>query len=178
MYEKKHDFVEEAFLQLSFAIKLWNFPDVHPIDKNEFDVEIKVIDKDSRICLPANQFKSYDDIKIASENNLSICFGIAANTLWEAIRKKNGLETGQLDPDVNGINSIASLVYVIRCCFAHGPAQPVWHITEKYKTQYRIRNKTIDLREVEDDMPFDYSRIDGHDTLWLLKKIALEEGFI
>ena len=133
--------VDTAFLQLSFALKLWNFLDVHPIDKDDFDIALTVEDGAARICLPHNEFATYDAVRVASEHNVSICFGVAANTLWEAMREKGDLRTGDLDPEADRAGNLASLTYMIRCCFAHGPAAPVWRIARnKYRTRYRVRN--------------------------------------
>ena len=179
MNQRNLDLVETAFVQLSFAIKIWHFLDVHPIEKEAFDIALTVEDEGSRVCLPHNEFASYDAIRVASEHNISICFGVAANTLWEAMREKRNLESGQLDPDADKASNIASLTYMIRCCFAHGPAAPVWQIQrEKYKTQYRVGNKLIDLSGIADGTPFDYALIGGYETLWFLKAEALAEELI
>lgn len=179
MTERENDFVREAFLQLSFAIKMWHFLREHPIDKEKFDTDITVENNSSRVCLSQNEFESYDQIIIASENNMSICFGIAANTLWEAMKKKKDITPAKLNPEIDKANNIISLTYMIRCCFAHGPAQPVWHIEkDKYRTQYKVGNVEIDLRNIVNGTSFDYATIGGYDTLWLLKNVALEEGLI
>ena len=179
MNQRSLDLVDTAFLQLSFAIKLWHFLDDHPIDKDAFDIALIVEDEGSRVCLPHNEFESYDAIKVASEHNISVCFGVAANTLWEAMRVNSNLESRQLNPDADKASNIASLTYMVRCCFAHGPAAPVWQIqNEKYKTQYRIGNKVIDLRGIDNGTPFDYALIGGYETLWFLKAEALAEGLI
>lgn len=171
--------VDTAFLQLSFAIKLWHFLDVHPIDKDAFDIDLTLEEEGVRICLPQNEFASYDAVRVASEHNISICFGVAANTLWEAMREKGDLRTGDLRPDADRADSLASLTYMIRCCFAHGPAAPVWRIERnKYKTRYRVGNKEINLSGMEDGTPFEYASIGGHETLWLLKSEAFAEGLI
>ena len=173
------DLVDTAFLQLSFALKLWHFLDEHPIDRDAFDIALTVEDEGARICLPHNQFESYDAIRVASEHNISLCFGAAANTLWEAMREKSGRESGDLNPDVDRASNIASLTYMIRCCFAHGPAAPVWQVrSEKYKTQYHVGNKVIDLSDVAEGTPFDYGSIGGYETLWFLKAEALAEELI
>ena len=179
MNQRNLDLVDTAFLQLSFAIKLWYFLDKHPIDKDAFDIALTVNDEGSRVCLPHNEFESYDAMRVASEHNISICFGVAANTLWEAMREKTNIKTGQLNPDADRASNIASLTYMIRCCFAHGPATPVWQIrSEKYKTQYRVGNKEIDLRGIANGTPVDYASIGGYETLWFLKAEALAEGLI
>ncbi len=47
MSEPHFDHVDPAFLQLSFAIKLWHYLDVHQIEKNEFDIPLTIEDPDN-----------------------------------------------------------------------------------------------------------------------------------
>ncbi len=174
MNQPNLEIIDSAFLQLSFALKLWHFLDVHPIEKEIFDGNLTIEDEGSRIALPHNEFPNYGAVKVASENNFSICFGAVANTLWEAISERYALSSRQLDPEADRIQNLASLAYMIRCCFAHRPASPVWRIqNRKYKTTYRVGNKVIGLSNVEDGTPFEYSSIQGYETLWLLKAEAL-----
>jgi len=85
-----------AFLQLSFAVKLRHYIDEHPIDKGQFDISLTVEDADDRICLPHNEFKSQEDLLLAADNNISICFGVAAISLWLAIEEKGEGEVDAL----------------------------------------------------------------------------------
>jgi hypothetical protein len=167
------DHIETAFHQLSFAIKLWHYTDTEKIDKGIFDIDLTIQDESNCIVLHGNEFESYTDLIVASENNISICFGAAALTLWEAIREKTSYEPRQLDPLADIKQNLASLSYMIRCCFAHGTAVPVWSIFNvKYKTQYRLGNKVVDLSNVSNGQAFDYSSIGGYETLWFLKNEA------
>lgn len=170
-YHLQH--IETAFHQLSFAIKLWNYTDLEKIDKEAFDIDLTIQEVNNCVVLLGNEFKTYTDLIIASENNISICFGAASLTLWEAIREKTNYEPKSLDPQADKKQNLASLSYMIRCCFAHGTAAPVWSIyNQKYKTQYNIGNKTVDLSQVTNGQAFDYSSIGGYETLWILKNEA------
>ncbi|HEY6288278.1 MAG TPA: hypothetical protein VIW48_02425 [Nitrospiraceae bacterium] len=174
-----YDHIDTAFLQLSFAIKLWNFLDEYPIDKETFDIDLTIEDPGSRICLPCNEFQTYQDLQLAAENNISICFGAVAITLWEAIHEHSGLVSRKLNPINSRKESLAALSYMLRCCFAHGTARPVWSIQDsKYKTTYRVGSKSIDLSQVADQQAFDYSSIGGYETLWYLKAESRAEGLI
>ena len=174
-----HDHINTAFLQLSFAIKLWNFLDEHPIDKEKFDIDLTIQDPGNCVCLSGGEFHTYQDLQIASENNISIAFGAAAITLWEAIRERGSVSTKQLDPKGSQKDSLATLSYMLRCCFAHGTAAPVWSIRDKkYRMQYHVGNKTIDLSAIKDRQVFDYQSIGGYETLWLLKAEAHANGLL
>lgn len=171
------DALETGFLQLSFAIKLWHYLDEHPINKELFDIDLTIEDLPRRVCLPGNEFHSYDDMKLASENNISICFGAAATTLWEALNETLQYSEKKPNPMTTQKEMSAGLCYMIRCCFAHGTAVPRWKITSKYRTVYALGEKTIDLTSL-DGKPFDYTDIGGCETLWLLKAEALCLGML
>lgn len=171
--------IDTALLQLSFAFKLQNYLDEHPIDRDKFDVALTIEDSNSRICLVHDEFQTYDDLQLAATNNVSIVFGAVAITLWEAISEYAGLKSKLLDPQASKRENLASLSYMIRCCFAHGTAQPIWSIfNPKYKTIYRVGNKTIDLSVIVDGQPFEYSSISGHETLVLLAHEARANGLL
>jgi hypothetical protein len=172
------DHLETAFLQLSFSLKLWHFLHEHPFNKDDFDIDLTTGVAEDWAILSSNEFKSYDDIILAAENNISITWGIAALTLWEAIRECNHLEAKDLRPLSSRKHSIASLVYMIRCCFAHGSARPTWCIKPKFRLQYKVGNKSIDLSNVENGKPFDWQDVGGRETLWHIKGEALCIGLL
>ena len=171
--------IETAFLQLSFAIKLWHYLGEHPIRKDEFDIALTAQDQRNCVCLAADEFPTYQVIQLASENNITIAFGAAAITLWEAIREHSSINLGCLNPANGKRDELAAFSYMLRCCFAHGMAAPVWSIkSNKYKVRYHIGNKIIDLSAL-DGMPFDdYQSIGGYDTLWQLKAESYKNGLI
>jgi len=174
-----HEHVETAFLQLSFAIKLWHLLDAHPINKNEFDINLTIQDPGNCVCLSDDEFHTYNDMQIASENNISIVFGAAAITLWEAIREHCSISVKHLDPAGSQKGNLASFSYMLRCCFAHGTAVPVWSIKNiKYRVKYRVGNKSVDLSAIKDGQIFDYQSIGGYETLWLLKTNAYAIGLL
>jgi hypothetical protein len=174
-----YDHIETAFLQLSFAIKLWNYFDTNQIDKEKFDIDLTIQDKDNCVCLSSGEFRTYDDLILASENNISIAFGAATITLWEAIREHSAIVTKQLNPNSCQKHLLAALSYMLRCCFAHGTAAPVWSIRDKkYKILYRLGNKSIDLSTFTNGQAFDYQSIGGYETLWLIKDEAKNAGLL
>jgi len=173
------DHIDTAFLQLSFAIKLRHFLEEHPIEKDDSDIALTIEDPGNRVCLARNEFKTYQDLQLAAENNISISFGAAAITLWEAIREHSGMSSGKLNPRNSRNENLAALSYMIRCCFAHGTARPVWSIYDtKYKIVYQVGNKSIDLSQIADNQPFDYASIGGYETLWFLKAETRANGLL
>ena len=170
--------IDTAFLQLSFAIKLWHFLGENPLDVERFDIPLTIEDDGWRVALPHNQFTP-EALQVATYNNVSICFGTAAITLWEAIRERTGIHPRAMDPNNGTDENLAALSYMIRCCFAHGPASPVWSIRDgKYRTTYQVGNKSIDLSNVAEGQRFDYRSIGGYETLWFLKDEARVRGML
>ncbi len=178
MSKLHHEHIETAFLQLSFAIKLWHFLIEYPINKAQFDLDLTIEDPSSRVCLTRGEFQTYEDIKLASENNISIAFAAATITLWEAIHEYSGLESKSLNPLVDTRQNLAGLSYMLRCCFAHGTAAPIWSILDsKYRTTYQVGSKAIDLSKMN-GKAFSYESIGGYETLWQLKASAKTHGLL
>jgi hypothetical protein len=170
--------LDTAFLQLSFALKVWNYLREHPIPKDDFDIALTVEDACGRVCLSHNEFDGSDHVIVAAENNIAICFGAAAITLCEAMREHAGLSSSRMNPAGSKQDMLAGLTYMIRCCFAHGTAEPRWRIENpKYQVEYRVGNKYIDLRAV-DGQVFDYATNGGFETLWLIQAEARALGML
>jgi hypothetical protein len=127
--------------------------------------------------MPDGEFAQDYQLEIAAGNNISICFGIAAITLWEAIREHSGLESQKLDPSSSKREMLAGLSFVIRCCFAHGTVQPVWKLAQKYRIQYQLGNRPVDLHNV-DGFPFNYAQLGGIDGLRILWREAEAIGLV
>jgi hypothetical protein len=123
------------------------------------------------------EFHSDGDLILAAENNISICFGAAAITLWEAIREHSGLESKQLMPAASERDRIAGLAFAIRCCFAHGAAAPSWEFTEKYRLRYEFPGFVVDLTSKQ-GLPFDYSHLGGPGGLRQLRYLAESAGLV
>ena len=160
--------LETAFLQLSFAIKLWHYMQEHPLDPEVFDISLTIQeDIGSLYVMPNGEFNDTSQLEIAAANNIAICFGTAAITLWEAIREHSGLESQSLNPSACQREMLAGLSYAIRCCFAHGTVRPVWKLAPKYRIEYQLGNRMVDLRHA-DGSPFDYAHLGGLDGLRIL----------
>lgn len=164
--------LETAFLQLSFAMKLWHYIQEHPLPPDEFDISLTIQeDNGSLYVMHSGEFNDAHQIEIAAGNNIAICFGVAAITLWEAIREYSGLESHALDPSASEREMLAGLSFAIRSCFAHGTARPVWKLASKYRIEYRLGNRLVDLRSA-DGSPFDYTQLGGVDGLKILRSRA------
>lgn len=161
-----------AFQQLEFAWKLYNYVLESKIDITELDKPITFKEGASVFVLSDKLFDSYDDLVIATQNNLTIAFGAAAITLNRA-REEQGI------PLPNPVNSehdqCVSLIYQIRNAFAHDISEPRWSITDpRYARIYQFDNLRIDLTNVG-DKPFEYSDIGGPEFLRIIKDYALDQ---
>jgi hypothetical protein len=159
-------------------MKVRHFVGSGALERNSFDIELTALDEGGvPFVMRAGEFQSDDDLILAAENNISICFGAAAITLWEAIREHSGLESKQLSPAASERERIAGLVFAIRCCFAHGTAAPRWELADKYRLHYEFRSFAVDLRS-KHGLPFDYSHLGGPDGLRQLRRLAASAGLV
>jgi len=173
-----HEALETAFLQLSFAMKIWHFVRSGGLQRESFDIALTAVDNAGvPYVMLEGEFKSDDDVILASENNISICFAAAAITLWEAIREHSGLESRTLSPSSSEREKIAGLAFAIRCCFAHGTSAPRWKLASKYRLRYELPGLSVDLTSAH-SQPFDYSYLGGPDGLRVLSRAATSAGLV
>jgi hypothetical protein len=172
------DHLETAFLNLSFALKLWHYASKGLIKKDEFDIDLNIKDGNSIVVLTGTQFDSDNDIILATENMISINFGVTANILWECINEKGQYTSRKLHNSlITNEQKLAGFTYMLRCCFAHGPANLRWKMDKQYLIQYKVGNRFIDLSKLN-NKDFAYMDIGGYDTLWILKVELKSLGMI
>lgn len=173
-----HQALESAFLQLSFAMKVWHFVRGGGLQRESFDIALTALDdRGVPYVMLEGEFHTDHDLVLAAENNISICFGAAAITLWEAIREHSGLESRNLNPTASDRERTAGLAYAIRCCFAHGTAAPRWDLRPKYRLRYDLSGLVVDLTS-KHEYPFDYSDLGGPDGLRQLRRLAVSAGLV
>lgn len=146
--------------------------------KESFDIALTAVDAAGvPYVMLEREFQSNDDVILASENNISICFAAAAITLWEAIREHSGVESRVLSPLASERDKIAGLAFAVRCCFAHGTAAPRWYLAPKYRQRYELPGLCVDLTAAA-DQPFDYSYMGGPGGLRVLRRLAVSVGLV
>ncbi|WP_299977045.1 hypothetical protein [Desulfobacula sp.] len=170
--------VQQAFLQLSWAIKLSSFLQKHlPTNKVDFDHFHSVDDPDDPdgcICLPDDQFNSINDIYLGAENAILRSVGdlfLAFDTALGEAGKKN-------DPSAqDSFGQLRILIYMSRCSFAHNVLAPCWEVRGKYRRQIEIKltdiSLQLDLRELA-DKPFDIKQIGGYLQLFKIKDYIIQ----
>jgi hypothetical protein len=115
--------VELAFRHLEFAIKLMCYCEFDHLDRSKFDSDVTILLKKENVSFPSNTFETLDSVVLADQANVGVCFGVTAIVLDAAF-------------DVAGVqkrpksrapaDELRTLVYMVRCAFAHNPAMPCW----------------------------------------------------
>ncbi len=145
--------VEQAFKQLEFAIKLMCYCELGELDKDKFDTDLTILLGEENLGFPDGSFQSDQEVVTASQINVSICFGVSAMQLNAAF------EAAKIEPNPNSrdpIDELRTLVYMVRCAFAHNPAKPCWEARGDY-----ARNCQLNLGE--SDLPIDMAALHGSD---------------
>src|SRR5688572_5117165 len=114
-------YVDTAFAQLEFSIKLMQAAEDGGVKTEQFDTPLTIKNGRSILVLRDRIFDNHDDFINACQNLVSVCYGAAAIALNRARE--------EVCPDVpNPITSETdqwmALVYQIRNAFAHDIAEP------------------------------------------------------
>ena len=148
--------IDQAFLQLWFAIKLMNYlekPNLRREDrdklKRDFDTDTIILLARSNLACPEDAFDTYDDLIIAAQNNYVITLGFSALVLDSSIQQAGWSCNSE---DLSERGQLRSLIYMVRCAFAHDMMMPVWNIKSSYRRILEIpcsqKSLRIDLREL------------------------------
>lgn len=164
-------YLETAFGQLGFAIKLMAAAELGTLKVEDIDNPMVVRDGRSVFVLPDRVLSSQDELILACQNNVSISFGAAAITL-NRCREEAAVQLP--DPIDGETDQWVALVYQIRNAFAHDIAEPRWSITkERYARAYSIGRVSADLSGLH-GVGFEHTHIGGPGALFLLKDYGLE----
>lgn len=162
--------IEQAFLQLSFAIKLLTHIELGNLDKDVFDAEVQVNLSKRNLVFGQNTFKTADDVILAAQNNYSITLGFTALVLDRAL-EGTGLRRDLQDGDPD--RDIRALVYMVRCAFAHDMMHPRWEARgSAFARELRIDLPSepliVDMTALH-GLPFEDSHIGGVETYFEIR---------
>jgi len=162
--------IDQAFLQLDFAIKLLTYSELEKINKDEFDGEVEILMKSRSLNLGPNSFNTYDDIILAAQNNFTITLGFTAITL-DQLLSEAGFST---DLPVNSPDrDLRALVFMIRSAFAHNMMFPRWKAVGPFAREMRINLSSgaivVDTSKLN-GKPFCESHIDGMEKYFEMKE--------
>jgi hypothetical protein len=166
-------YVDTAFGQLAFVIKLMQAAEDGILDVEAIDRPLTINEGASVLVLPDRVLSSPDELVLACQNLLTITFGAAAITL-NRCREEAGVRSP--DPILTESDQWVALVYQIRNAFAHDIAEPRWRIDGRYSREYSIGAVNADLRPL-DGRPFDYSQLGGAESLFALKSWGDDHAF-
>jgi hypothetical protein len=120
--------VEIGFRQLEFAIKLLSYIELGKINPAEFDTDHLVRLGTGNLHFPSVNFQSNDALVRAAQVNVVIAFSATTLVLDQAF-DAIGIKPDFRATDDDG--KLRLLVYMVRCAYAHGFANPRWHVTNK-----------------------------------------------
>jgi len=167
-------YLETAFGQLAFAIKLMQAAEDGLIDLETIDRPLAIDENASIWVLPNRTLESPSDLVLACQNIVTTAFGAAAITLNRCRE-----EAGAHVPDTinTDCEQWIALVYQIRNAFAHDIADPRWHIlSPRYARTYEVGSVKADLRGLH-GLRFSYEHIGGAQSLFALKAYGCDRAF-
>ncbi len=166
-------FIDTAFQQLSFAIKLMQAAEDGVLDVETIDTPLTIHEGTSVLVLPDRVLATQNDLILACQNNLTIAVGAAAITLN---RCREEASVVLPNPIVNELDQWVALVYQIRNAFAHDIAAPKWQINDRYRREYAVAGVRVDLRRMNEQR-FDYPDLGGLESLFRLKRFGEDHAF-
>ena len=154
--------VKIAFLQVEFSIKILSYCQQKKINPSEFDLDEIVLLENGNLHFPTGHFRSWENIVRAASVTVASALGNSAlvlNDAWEAA----GVGS---DPDSDDETiKLRTLVYMIRCAYAHGISNPIWQVQDKYKRVIEVslpdETITLDLCRLNGKR-FEFSTLGGH----------------
>jgi hypothetical protein len=168
--------VQQALLQLCWAIKLHSYLSLHPpVNKADFDNPHSILDPTDALFLPGDQFNTDNDILLGAENCILLSVGALFLALDTALDQA-GIKNNPLAQDSFG--QLRILIYMGRCAFAHNVLAPRWEVRGKYCRQLTIAADSV---SVELDMnqragkSFDIKQIGGYSMLFKITDLVLQK---
>lgn len=166
--------VEHAFRQLEFSIKLMCYSELGHIDLAKFDSDVTIILEKENIGFNTGSFQSTDDVVLASQINVGICFGVSAIVL-DAAFASAGIKGKPESRDQ--VDELRTLVYMVRCAFAHNIAYPQWEARGPYSRKLELCLEptplSIDLEHLN-GQDFEYSQIGGFANWYKIRDLSLQ----
>jgi hypothetical protein len=162
--------VELAFRQLEFAIKLMCYCENNELDQKKFDSDITLLFKNDNWVFSDNSLVEYKEIVKCSQINVGICFGVSAIVLDSAF------EAASFSCKRRPLDDIRTIVYMVRCAFAHNMADPKWKVTGDFQRQVNLtlagKTTLIDLGQLN-GKPFRYENIGELPNWYRIKDVSV-----
>ncbi len=153
--------VEHAFRHLEFAIKLMCYCELDHLDRSKFDSDVTILLEKENVSFPSNTFETLDSVVLAAQANVGVCFGVTAIVL-DAVFEVAGVP--KRPQSFAPADELRTLVYMVRCAFAHNPAMPCWDARKYYARLLSLplgaSTMTLDLASLH-GRPFEHEHIGG-----------------
>jgi len=166
--------IQQAFLQLEFAIKTMLYFERGDIDQAAFDSSAIIRLPEGDLRYPDSSFNTYKDLILAAQNLYSTVLGFSAISL-EAALVDAGIRNDPADTSPRG--DLRTLIYQIRCAFAHDMMYPKWRVDGRYRRQLNANLNgspfLVDLSAL-DGQPFELEHVGGMLGYLAVKKEVLE----
>ncbi len=165
--------VEQAFKQLESAIKLMCYCERGDLDRERFDSDVIILLSEENVVFPDGGFQSDKEVLTASQINVGVCFGVSAIVLEAAF------EAAKIERDPNSQNprdELRTLVYMVRCAFAHNLAKPCWEARGAFarKIQLNLGENVLSIDMVAlHENAFEYSHIGGFANWYTIRDKAV-----
>ncbi len=167
--------VDYAFRHLEFAIRLMCYCESGHIDLSRLDTDLSILLERENVSFPSGTFGNIEAVIPASQALVGMAFGTSAMVL-DAAFDVAGLKRRPQSRQPN--DELRTLVYMVRCAFAHNPALPLWEA--RGQQHARVLSLlvggtplSINLASLH-GQPFDYDHIGGF-AMWLRIRSASEE---
>lgn len=166
--------VDYAFRHLEFSIRLMCYCESGHLDLPNFDTDVSILFDKKNIGFPSGTFSTIEAVVPATQALVGMAFGTSAMVLdaaFEVAGFKNNPHSRQPQDELR------TLVYMVRCAFAHNPAFPLWKARgELYarmiSTPVGGVALSINLASLH-GQPFEYDHIGGFAS-WLRIRNASE----
>jgi hypothetical protein len=166
--------VNIAFSQLEFAIRLLSYCDLGRIKPSDFDTPHLTQLPNGSLHFPSGRFSDEDSIGRAASINVVTAFGASVLVLDQAF-EAFGIRADADSAD--NIIRLRTLVYMVRCAYAHRIADPRWEVRGKYRRPLVVAllGGTISLDlETLDGAGFDIDSIGGYVGWYEIHRLAKE----
>ena len=151
-----------AFRHVEFSIKLLSHCERGKLDPAEFDTHQVVLLQHENLSFPHGNFSTQADLVREANITVLSALGISALTLdkaWEVAGF--GPDPGSKD----GTTRLRTLVYMVRCAYAHGISDPKWQAKNQFRRMLELDLPsgaiTLDLGDL-DGRGFEFDALGGH----------------
>ena len=162
--------IEQAFLQLAFAVKLVTYAELGKFSRPEFDTDVLIKLERRNLPLRGGTFHSDDDIVLAAQNNFVLTLGFTVIVLDRALSEAG--YASNLD-GASPNRDLRALIYMVRCAFAHDMMNPRWEARGPFARELHVTLPSgvllIDARALN-EQPFDISHVGGYEGYWEIKE--------